>query len=58
MIEDKDWIIRVHSRSLCSIEKDKIDRTLEVNKNSITLGAGGTTLDDDEMRKIWSIRNF
>ena len=49
MIEDKDsGLLRVHSKEVyVQLEKDKIDRTLEVNKNSITLGAGGTTLDDD-----------
>ena len=49
MIEDKDsGLLRVHSKEFyVQLEKDKIDRTLEVNKNSITLGAGGTSLDDD-----------
>ena len=49
MIEDKDsGLLRVHSKEVyVQLEKDKIDRTLEVNKNSITLGSGGTTLDDD-----------
>ena len=49
MIEDKDsGLLRVHSKEVyVQLEKDKINRTLEVNKNSITLGSGGTTLDDD-----------
>ena len=41
MIEDKDsGLLRVHSKEVyVQLEKDKIDRTLEVNKNSITLGS-------------------
>ena len=60
MIEDKDsGLLRVHSKEVyVQLEKDKIDRTLEVNKNSITLGAGGTTLDDDEMQKDLKYQKF
>ena len=49
MTEDKDsGLLRVHSSEVyVQLEKDKIDRTLEVNKNSITLGSGGTTIDTD-----------
>ena len=49
MIEDKDsGLLRVHSKEVyVQLEKDKIDRTLEVNKNSITLGAGGAVINED-----------
>ena len=50
MIVDKDsGLLRVHSKEVyVQLEKDKIARTLEVNKNSITLGSGGNAnLDAD-----------
>ena len=50
MIVDEDsGLLRVHSReTYVQLEKDKIARTLEVNKNSITLGSGGNAnLDAD-----------
>ena len=45
MIEDESsGLLRVHTKEVyVELEKEKIDRTLEVNKNSITLGSGGTT---------------
>ena len=50
MIADEDSnLLRVHSKDVfVQLEQDKIDRTLEVKKNSITLGSGGSSnLDAD-----------
>ena len=50
MIVDEDsGLLRVHSKEVfVQLEKDKIARTLEVNKNSITLGSGGGSNLDSE----------
>ena len=49
MIEDESsGLLRVHTKDVyVELEKEKINRTLEVNKNSITLGSGGTALNTD-----------
>ena len=49
MTEDESsGLLRVHTKDVyVELEKEKIDRTLEVNKNSITLGSGGTALNTD-----------
>ncbi|WP_440931177.1 secretin N-terminal domain-containing protein [Candidatus Pelagibacter sp.] len=49
MIEDESsGLLRVHTKDVyVELEKEKIDRTLEVNKNSITLGSGATALNTD-----------
>ena len=50
MIADEDSnLLRVHTKDVfVQLEQDKIDRTLEVKKNSITLGSGGSSnLDAD-----------
>jgi len=48
MTEDKDsGLLRVHTKDVyVQLEKEKIERTLEVNKNSLTLENGGGSLTD------------
>ena len=50
MIVDNDsGLLRVHSKEVfVELEKSKIERTLEVNKNKISLGSGsGSIVEDD-----------
>ena len=48
MTEDKDsGLLRVHTKDVyIQLEKEKIERTLEVNKNTLTLENGGGSLTD------------
>ena len=48
MTEDKDsGLLRVHTKDVyVQLEKEKIERTLEVNKNTLTLENGGGSLTD------------
>ncbi|NDB81113.1 hypothetical protein EB155_14735, partial [archaeon] len=48
MTEDKDsGLLRVHTKEVyVQLEKEKIERTLEVNKNTLTLENGGGSLTD------------
>ena len=54
MTEDKDsGLLRVHSQDVFKeLEKNKIERTLEVNKNLLTLENGGNADTDAETERL------